>query len=214
MAEIGAKFGLGGSGGIMNGAPRLITLASTAIRPPNLAPSTGTITMTASQYYYAPIYLVAGDVFTGAWCYNQSAGDSGKKVKIALWFQATAGGLGTTAKNFGEVTLTGAAASRLFASSYTVTVTGWYFLGITSDSNPVFYGATPGGVTAAGPAPTMALCLPTSATASPGTASITSGYTVAGTYANFPESTGLAPTSAIIIAMATGTSIPDFGLYV
>lgn len=204
-------FGIGS--GILNGVPRLKALAATAIRPQNLGPSTGTITATASQYYYAPIYLVAGDVFTGAWCYNQSAGDTGKKIKIALWLEASGGGLGARAKDFGEVTLTAAAASRLFASSYTVTITGWHFLGITSDSNPVFYGAVPGGVTAAGSFPSVAVNLPTSHTASPGTASITSGYTVAGTYANFPEATGLAPTSAIIIAMATGTSIPDFGLY-
>ncbi len=203
---------LSGATGTFDGVPSPLQFTGTYLRPPHLNSSSDTLTLTASKYYYAPIYLSAGNSFAGASFYNSNSAANGKNVKIAIYFQAATGGLGTLAKSFGSITLDGTSVLRQLASSWTVPVTGWYFLALTSDSNPALFGAAPGGITAAGASPLSAR-LPSDLNATAGAFLMTAGYSVAGTYANFPESTGLAPTSVLVIAASTGTAIPDFGLY-
>lgn len=97
--------------------------------PPHLTylGSSATAATTGARYYIVPWYFDRPTTLAGSWCYNSGVGDNGDKAKMALYAEAAAGGLGTLIKNFGEITFTGAAALRTFASSVTVT-SGMYYL--------------------------------------------------------------------------------------
>jgi hypothetical protein len=171
------------------------------------------LTVTASRYYIVPFYVDKPTTFAGAWTQNTSAGDTGFKIKIAAYSEAAAGGPGAIAKDFGEVTLTAAAALRNFASSWTAPA-GWYWLELTSDSATTLY-AYLASVTSAGnwtPQPSDQIgTLDAPVVGGLGVLTPIGDY-VGGTYANFPEATSLTPTNTIRANNASGT-FPVFGLY-
>lgn len=82
-------------------------LAGKVILPFHMKPNYyQTIVMTASDYFFAPFYLPGGETYAGAAFQNMLTTDTGKKVKIAFYSEATNGGPGALAKDFGEFTLT------------------------------------------------------------------------------------------------------------
>jgi hypothetical protein len=199
-----------GGGGSYFGVRPPRPMAGMGVRLAHLQRAFIAFTTTASRYYSAPIYLYAGTVFAGAEFENGGSGDNGEKVKVAVYEEATGGGLGALAKNFGEATLTGAVAVRQIASAWTVPRTGWYYIVSTTDAALSIFAAIPM-VTAVGPSPYAATMLPCFEEIGDTEATAIVGYYVAGTYANFPEATGLTLTNNLA-AGATGI-IPDIRLY-
>lgn len=216
MAEVGNKFGLGAGGGVFYGARSPKKGAGRYYIPPHMLIDASGTTMntTAARYYIVPFYVEQPTTFAGAWTINSGAGDNGDKVKIAAYSEGTSGNPGSLAKSFGEVTLTGASATRTFASSWSANP-GWYYLEMVTDNAVSFYCMAPvGSISAVG------LSLPNVAAASTGTigapsvSSAVSGNYIAGdyvggTYANFPEATSLTPTNSLIGV----ANFPLFGLY-
>ncbi len=208
MANVATKFGLS-SGGIL-GVPSAPLISGKNLFPPHLSLNGGTFAVTADTYYCYPIYIDKIQSFSGTRCTNSGTGDSGKKIKIALYNDD-----GTLAKNFGEATLTGSSAVLSFASSWTPTRVGWYELRIVSDSAPTLY--TMGNVTQVSSAGYFGLPVMNSLfglIASSWNANYNqygyAGDSVAGTYANFPESTALTATASFD---GRGNACPAVCLY-
>lgn len=202
--------------GQFNGVKTFLPMAGKYFIPPHmrLVASAVTATMTAARYYYVPFVIEYNKTYAGAWCKNATAGDSGKKIKIAIYNESASGGPGTLAKSFGEVTLGAASALQNFASSWAATP-GRYYLAIVSDTAPTMYlMAAADSITTAG------MLLPNVAANSMGMLAQVFTSTsllnlqphndyVAGTYANFPEATSLTPTAS----EGSFNTTPAFGLY-
>lgn len=85
---------------------------------------------TATRLYYIPYYFSEIVTFTGLKMRNGGTGDNGEVLRLGA-YQATTpnGGLPTSLiVDAGEITLTGAAADRTLASSWTTPYVGWGFL--------------------------------------------------------------------------------------
>lgn len=84
---------------------------------------TGTaINTTVNRCFYTPFTVWEPHTFQGVWTENQGAGDNGEVYRMMVFNDdGASGGPGTLAKDFGEVTLTGAAALRLLTSSWAAT---------------------------------------------------------------------------------------------
>lgn len=214
MADVGAKFGLS-RGGMFKGAQSPIKLPSRYFWPAHLTPdlSANTMSTTGARYYVAPFYFERPTAIAGAWCYNSGAGDNGDKVKIAAYSESASGGPGDRAKDFGEVTLTGASAVRTFASSWSAPA-GWHYLELVTDNAVSVYAMTAvAPLSAVGTgypnveANLLGVSTPTVAAAFTG--SIPTGEYVGGTYANFPEATSLTPATTLF----GNAGFPLFGLY-
>jgi len=171
---------------------------------------------TGARYYVVPWYFERQTTLAGSWCHNGGAGDNGDKAKMALYAEAAAGGPGARVKDFGEITFTGAAAVRTFASSATINP-GMYYLEFVTDNAVTMF------VMSALEAPSNAGgFLPNTAsnvlgryggfapTTNPYSNSPSSDY-VGGTYANFPEATSLTPATTLSGNFTEST--PLFGLY-
>lgn len=178
-----------------------------------------TVTLTASRYYYAYQYIDRLETFSGVKFKDSGVGNNTKKVKIAAFtIDQTTGALGSLAKNFGEVTLDAVAGIETMASSWTPTYIGWHILALTSDSNPVICAmARSWTETTAGMMPPdihdfRLGAFPTEFFAETATTNPrpNNGDYKDGTYANFPEATGLAPTASIV---GVANTFPMFGLY-
>lgn len=181
--------------------------------PPHLTyiPSGTTAATTGALYYSVPWYFDRPTTLAGSWCYNSGVGDNGDKAKMALYAEAAAGGPGTLIKNFGEITFTGAAALRTFAASVSISP-GMYYLTYVTDNAVTNYQMTAYDYQSAAAAalPNVLANMNGSYGVTPNTAgprSIATCDTVAGTYANFPESTALALNTSLYSAM------PLFGVY-
>lgn len=88
------------------------------------------LTTTATRLYFIPFYFPrAGLAYSGLKSRNTGAGDNGDTYRQGV-YQAdfTTGLPSTLVKDCGEVTLTGAAAMRTLASSWTTPYEGWGFL--------------------------------------------------------------------------------------
>lgn len=197
------------------GAPALIKPTGRYYLPHDMmAEVTGTtLATTAARYYVVPFYVDRPTTFAGAWTFNGGAGDNGDKCKIAAYYEAATGGPGTLAKSFGEVTLTGAAAGRTFASSW-LAAPGMYYLEFVNDNSVTMYCMTTlGTVTAVGQVgvPVGAGMKGWSTTFVPSSAvrGFAIGEYVGGTYANFPEATSLTPATTVSVF----DTFPIFGLY-
>lgn len=78
--------------------------------------------MTATRCYYFPLPIWEAHTFQGASIVNTGAADNGKRIRLMVFNDnGAAGGPGTLAKSFGEITLTGAGAARLLSSSWAAT---------------------------------------------------------------------------------------------
>jgi len=93
------------------------------------------VATTATRCSYVPLAIWANKTFAGVSFYNTSAADTGKKIRIMVFRDdGAAGGPGTLVKDFGEVTLTAAAALRTLGSSWAATP-GTYWLAFWGDSS-------------------------------------------------------------------------------
>lgn len=199
--------------GIANGVPRLKAFTGQYLYPAHLkSAAASAYTTTAARYVFIPFWLEAGDTWTGVAVYNTGAGDTGEKMKIAVYnYDLTTGAPSTVANNFGEITLTAAAAERRLASPWTVTVSAWYYLAFVADNTFNLAGASPF-VTAAGAGPSIIMANPVFlGPAQQNVGDFTVAYYVAGTYANFPEATAITPTTDI--SGGAGTIVPAIALY-
>jgi len=205
-----------GFSGQFNGTKAFIAMAGKYFWPNHLRPvaSGTTAAMTAARYVYVPFVVEHATTFAGAWCKNSGTGDSGKKIKIAAFYEKDTGGPGALAKNFGEVTLGATSALQNFASSWAA-APGRYYLGIVSDTAPTMYlMAAADSYTSAGFAPvnvaanSMGILAQVFTTTALHNIQAHHDY-VAGTYANFPEATAVAPTAS----ESAFNSTPFFGLY-
>lgn len=98
---------------------------------------------TATRLYYYPIYFDQVVTLAGARSFNSGAGDNGETYRVGLYFDnAAAGGPGTLAKDFGEVTLTAASALRTLTNSYAITSPGWYWVAVHHSSAANMYAFT------------------------------------------------------------------------
>ena len=111
--------------------------------PPQLITTSLTHTTTATRLYYVPFYVPRTTTFAGAKTYNQGAGDNGETLRIGMYAEAAAGGPGALLKDFGEITLTAAAALRTLASSVTVVGARWVYLCLHANSAMAMYSMTP-----------------------------------------------------------------------
>lgn len=102
------------------GFPQYITGAW--YTPQGYAPNGNALTTTINRCYYVPFAIVAARTFQGASVVNQGTGDNGEKIRLMVFNDnGAAGGPGTLAKDFGEITLTGASAVRTLSSSWAAT---------------------------------------------------------------------------------------------
>lgn len=150
MAEIGQKFGLsGGSGYYGNQSPpKYIT--NCFYMPAGFAPTSATFTTTINRCYYFPLPIFHSRTFAGAQTFNGGAGDDTEKLRLMVFKDdGAAGGPGTLAKDFGEITLTAASASRVLTSSWAATP-GLYWGAEWYETAATMYGMIPS-VNAAGP---------------------------------------------------------------
>lgn len=204
----------GGGAGQFSGLKSFKPMAGKYFQPPHLLPreTAATMSTTGARYYIVPFIVEHAVTYAGAWCYNGGAGDNGDKAKIAIYNEAANGGPGTLAKSFGEITFTGAAAIRNFASSWSATP-GKYYLEFVTDNAVTMYV-----MTALHQESAAGFALPNVASLTMGqlgsitlgtpSAAMPTGDYVGGTYANFPEATSLTPATTLF-----GSTIPQFGLY-
>lgn len=206
-----------GGGGQFYGAAAPRKGAGKLFWPPHMYPelSGGGNAKTAGRYYIAPFIVEKVTVFAGAWTYNKGTGSNGYKIKIAAYAEDVDGGAGALAKDFGEVTLTGAEALRQFASSWTATP-GVYYLYLVSDSAPSMFNmnavkqaSAAGMILPNVAANTLGVFVGNFAPSSTNGEPTPQGDYVDGTYANFPEAIALAPTNTITSA----NTFPLMGLY-
>jgi len=124
-----------------NKAPKYITGAY--YLPVGYAQRDAAITCTATRCSYVPLIIWENRTFSGVSVYNTSAADTGKKIRIMVFRDdLSTGGPGTLEKDFGEITLTAAAALRTLSSSWAA-VTGVYWLAFWSDSATNVEGMAP-----------------------------------------------------------------------
>lgn len=197
------------------GVPPPIIPTGRYILPPYLK-SHGNLATTsvASRYYIAPFFVPRTTIFAGVKFWNSSTGDSGKKVKVAFYNESASGGPGTLAKDFGELTLNNTNALRTLSSSWTAAGARWYYGMLTTDSAVGFYGMAPCVTSNYHAAPGLAYLGLTADLVARGVGQEFHGDYVDGTYANFPESTGLAAAQSIAQESTVSNAyFPQFGLY-
>lgn len=128
MADVSTKYPAGGGSGLFAGKnpPHYITGAYYI--PIGYSINTdGYGGTTATRVYYFPLTVWEARTFAGASVYNIGVGDNGKKIRLMVFNDnGASGGPGTLAKDFGEITLTGAAALRTVTSSWTAAA-GFYW---------------------------------------------------------------------------------------
>lgn len=94
----------------------------------------GSLTLTANRLYRTWFYVDETTTFTGGWCANSGVGDNGVVLRIGVWTRT-----GTLKKDFGVVTLTGAAAVNSAANSVALQGPAWYQVGLVSSGTPALY---------------------------------------------------------------------------
>ena len=131
---------LGGRGGSINGLKPPPLLSGTMILPDGFRPDGSWATLTASKYYYAPIYIENLETFSGVKLRDKGTANNGMKIKVAIFSMSdTTGALTGVAHDFGEVTLDAVEGIETLASAWTPPTVGWYMLAITSDSAADIY---------------------------------------------------------------------------
>lgn len=199
--------------------PRI--LAGKMRLPPHCFYQNATKALTSSRYYATPYPVPEATTFAGAKFYNSGTTDSGSKVKVAAYAEAAGGGLGALAKSFGEATLGATAAINTLASSWAASP-GMYWLVLTANA-----GVTLGSMESVARVTNVGFFIPNQLALLNslfpadvfGVADQFGGYIgdyVDGTYANFPESTGLALAHSVNnIATTTsgGGAFPAIALY-
>jgi len=85
---------------------------------------------TATRLYYYPIYFDAPVSLAGCRTFNSSAGDNGETYRVGMYTESSNGGPGTLITDFGQTTLTAAAAVRTLVESCAIPSPGWYYAAI------------------------------------------------------------------------------------
>lgn len=98
----------------------------------------GGLALAAGVIHYARTYIWEARTFQGISIYNSGTGDNGDTVRVALYTDSAAGPT-TLVKDFGEITLTGAAAERVVSSSFTITQPGWYWIAVHTNQAASYY---------------------------------------------------------------------------
>lgn len=105
--------------------------------------NTAIAAVTATRCYYFPFAIWEPHTFTAAMSANGGAADNGKKYRCMIFNDNGAtGGPGTLAKDFGEVTLTGAGADRTLTSNWAA-LPGIYWGAMWFETNPAMLGFIP-----------------------------------------------------------------------
>jgi len=101
----------------MQGAPFIGYHTGVKYAPHYIAKAGATLSVPSTRMYYAP-YLVQEEVaFASIVTYNAGAGDNGDTYRLAIYANDGAVGPGTLIQDIGQVTLTGAAASRVLTAT-------------------------------------------------------------------------------------------------
>jgi len=88
---------------------------------------------TSTRLYYMPIYIWEAHTFTGASMFNSGVGDNGDTLRLGLYTHSATNGPTSLVIDFGEITLTGAAAERVLSSSVSIGSPGWYWIAFHSN---------------------------------------------------------------------------------
>lgn len=195
--------------------PRTYTGAT--ILPLGYGQGAAAMTTTATRCYYVPFPVFESRTFSGANAMNSGAGDNGEKFRIMMFNQDNVnGGPGLLAKDFGEITLTGASAFRTLTSAWAATP-GMYWGAIWFDSASAMYGMMPQ-VTASEVGASIGVNMHSflgtlaDAGAAWGTLDMPQGLYVDTTYGTAP-STAVAPTATLRQTFGSTTPVvPEFRL--
>jgi hypothetical protein len=132
--------------GPFNGIPAPFPVAGVnAYFPPHwaVADSALNITTTINRLYYIPYYFTNIVSYTGLACRNAGVGDNGEVFRVGVYQASASTGLPSTlVSDVGQGTLTGAAADRLVAGSFTAPYVGWGYLAFHANTAAVWRGAS------------------------------------------------------------------------
>lgn len=113
--------------------PRYIT--GHTYLPYGFQPGGATAATAVNDLYYYPFFVWKTQAFAGAKTFNAGAGDNGETLRLGVYADDGAiGGPGTLLKDFGEVTLTGAAALRTLANAVTLPGPAWYWMAYAANT--------------------------------------------------------------------------------
>lgn len=102
-----------------------------------------TVTATINRCYYVPFSVWESHSFQGASTINQGTGDSGAFIRLMVFNDNGAiGGPGTLAKDFGQITLGGTAATQTLLSAWAA-APGRYWSAVWHSTAASMYGAEP-----------------------------------------------------------------------
>ena len=175
----------------------------------------GSFTTTVNRCYYFPFAVNRPYTFAGAVTGNQGTGDNGEKLRMMVFRDdAAAGGPGTLEKDFGEITLTGAAATRTLTSSWAA-VPGLYWGAIWHETAAAMHGMAPhysdtaaGTFNAMNPVhiiPNLTWAVGVSTNSLAHALYVDTAYGVA-------PSSAVTPTATIVISAGTTVGVPIFWL--
>lgn len=119
--------------GVLGGIPPFGTVAGCAcLYPPHWAlidDVVAALTTTATRLYFIPYYFQDIVAYTGIKTRNNGAGDNLDTYRVGVYQKSVSTNLPTTLiQDLGEVTLSGAAADRTLAVSFTPAYIGWHYL--------------------------------------------------------------------------------------
>lgn len=138
------------SNGVFGGIPAPSYMTGCSYIPHYIQATGVTVSTNANDLFYFPFFARKTQTFAGAKTFNQSAGDTGEKIRIGVYTDSASGPT-TLVKAFGEITLGAASAEQTLSSSQSLTGPAWYWLAIHFDSATAMFGmASIQGVTAAG----------------------------------------------------------------
>lgn len=193
------------------GQPHYITNAY--YQPQGYFATANSLTTTINRCYYVPFSVWEAHTFQGAATFNSGTGDNGEHIRMMVFNDNGAnGGPGTLAKDFGEITLSGAAAQRTLASTWAA-LPGMYWSAIWHETaaamismDPLSFATTAGGY--AGPKPNDFMGT-LSYTASAG--AVAAVHYVDTAYGVAPA-TAVAPTASLNMAWGNVGNNPIFSL--
>jgi len=170
-----------------------------------------TMTIAANTLYRCWFYVDATTTFLGGWFANSGTGDSGVVLRIGVWDAA-----GNLKKDFGVVTLTGAAATKQAANSVTLTP-GWYQVGLVSSGTPALYTMNTLAFQSNVGLPSNPLAAKLGSFSIPHSANavfnIPLGDSASFTYGALPDPITAASTTIFSYLSATTGTFPQMGLY-
>lgn len=130
----------GGRGSFYGFSPKKMT--GKVYIPQHLYSSGATVTVTATRLYFTPFVVDQATTFAGAKVANQGAGDNTETLRLGVYSEAAAGGPGALQKDFGQITLTAAAAERTAANAVTLAA-GVYYLAQHYNTAMAMFGMDP-----------------------------------------------------------------------